>query len=382
MGRQEAEVQWEEITMLKTVARSASFAVMAALIAAPPALAETFMPDCYVPAAGVETIIKYERREGPYRIALVNGHTGIPWREQMIKSVKAWAARPEQARDIAELKVISTGSDVAAQIAAIDNFIQAGYDAIAFIAVNPTAFGAVIKRAERAGAVLVSFDNPVDSEKVLRITPEWTTFEGEIKTQSVVDQMKQPKGKVLEVRGIQGNSTDRDRHVGLERVLANYPDIEVIEVVGNWDTGTVQKVTADAIAVHGQFDAFICQHGCRGVTNAMEATGHPIVPVGGDAENGFVKALAARNIPGISVSTSPGQGPVAIRAAIALLQGEALPATVNLPTPNVKTADMNPNVNYFPDEPDTFETVTGYGSCGKDMVFTPDELNAKSAGNN
>ena len=91
----------------------------------------------------------------------------------MIKSVKARAARPERARDIAELKVISTGSDVAAQIAAIDNFIQAGYDAIAFIAVNPTAFDAVIKRAERTGTVLVSFDNPVDSEKVLRITPEW-----------------------------------------------------------------------------------------------------------------------------------------------------------------------------------------------------------------
>ena len=51
--------------MLKTVARSASFAVMAALIAAPPALAETYMPDCYVPAAGVETIIKYEKRRRP-----------------------------------------------------------------------------------------------------------------------------------------------------------------------------------------------------------------------------------------------------------------------------------------------------------------------------
>ncbi len=176
------EVQREEAEMMKYIARSTSLAVIAAMIAAQPASAQTFMPECYVPAAGVDTVIKYEKREGPYRIALVNGHTGIPWREQMIKSVKAWAGRPENAKNIAELKVISTGSDVAAQIAAIDNFIQAGYDAIAFIAVNPTAFDAVIKRAERAGTVLVSFDNPVDSEKVLRITPEWTSFEGEIKT--------------------------------------------------------------------------------------------------------------------------------------------------------------------------------------------------------
>ena len=358
-----------------------AFAVASALLVQT-VQAGTFMPECYKPGLGSTGTIKYDKKEGPYRIALVNGHTGIPWREQMIKSVKVWAAAPENAKNIAELKVVSTGADVAAQIAAIDNFIQAGYDAIAFIAVNPTAFDAVIKRAKQAGTVLVSFDNPVDSPEVLRITPEWIEFEGAIKAQSVVDQMKEPKGKILEIRGIQGNSTDRDRHIGVQKVLSKYPDIEVVEVVGNWDTGTVQKVTADAIAVHGFFDAIICQHGCRGVTNAMQATGHPPVPVGGDAENGFVKALAMNSVPGISVSTSPGQGPVAVRAAIALLQGEEFPALVNVPTPYVETKDMKPNVNYFPDEPDTLETVTGYAVCGADMVFTPAQLNAQSADNN
>ena len=43
---------------------------------------------------------------------------------------------------------------------------------------------------------------------------------------------------------------------------------------------------------------------------------------------------------------------------------------------------MKPNVNYFPDEPDTLETVTGYAVCGADMVFTPAQLNAQSADNN
>lgn len=362
-------------------ARALSLATVCAAVTAQGSFAQTYMPDCYKPGLNNPGSLQLEARQGPFRIAVVNGHTGIPWREQMIKSVKAWAARAENAGDIAELNVISTGADVAAQIAAIDNFIQSGYDAIAFIAVNPQAFDGVIRRAEEAGVVLVSFDNPVDSPNVLRITPEWVEFEA-IKAKSVIDQMAEPKGTILEIRGIQGNSTDRDRHVGVQQVLANYPDIKVVEVVGNWDTGTVQKVTADAIAVHGQFSAFICQHGCRGVTNAMEAAGHPNVPVGGDAENGFVKALATGSIPGISVSTSPGQGPLAVRAAIALLKGEALPALVNLPTPYVETADMAPDVNYFPNEPDSFETVTGYSVCGADMVFTPAELNGQSSENN
>lgn len=341
---------------------------------------DTFMPICYKPAAGVTSTISYPAKKGPYRVALVNGHTGIPWRMQMIQQTRAWAARPDVAKDIKELKVVSTGADVASQIAAIDNFIQAGYDAIAFIAVNPKAFDAVIRRAKKAGTVLVSFDNPVDSPDVVRITPEWVEFEGDIKTNAVVDLMPVKKGRVLEVRGLPGNSTDRDRHVGVRKILDQYKDISVVEVTGNWDTGTVQKVVADAIAVNGKFDAIVCQHGCRGVTNAMKAANHPPVPVGGDAENGFVKALIDQKIPGISVSTSPGQGPVAMNAAIALLQGKALPSLVNLPTPHVLTKDMKANVNYFPDLPDTYETVSSYSTCG--ISFTPDEINKFNPDNN
>lgn len=357
--------------------KQASATALVAGLTLSSAAAETFMPNCYIPAPGNEKTIQYKAKEGPYRVALVNGHTGIPWREQMIQSVRAWSERPENSETISELRVVSTGPDVATQIAAVDNFIQAGYDAIVFIAVNPTAFDAVVRRANRAGTVLVSFDNPVDNDSILRITPDWVDFET-IKAKSVLNQMPEKTGRILEIRGIQGNSTDRDRHTGVEQVLADYPGIEVVEVVGNWDTGTVQRVTADAFAVHGQFDGIICQHGCRGVTNAMAAANHPAVPVGGDAENGYVKAMAGNDIPGISVSVSPGMGPLAVRAAVALLQGESFPSMANLPIPNVETANMVAGTHYYPDEPDTFETVTGYATCGADMVFTPDELRSQS----
>lgn len=48
-------------------------------------------------------------------------------------------------------------------------------------------------------------------------------------------------GRILEVRGIQGNSTDRDRHVEVERILAAYPNVEVVEVVGSWDASVCDR---------------------------------------------------------------------------------------------------------------------------------------------
>ena len=68
------------------------------------------------------------------------------------------------------------GEDVPAQISAINNFIDSGYDAIVVNAQNPTAFAPVIKRAKDAGVMIVP-DPPLAralyaSVEVGRMIPE------------------------------------------------------------------------------------------------------------------------------------------------------------------------------------------------------------------
>ena len=81
---------------------------------------------CYVPWAADTKFFKYPAKPGPYRIALANGFIANTWRIQMIKTAKAYAAQPDVAAKLKEFKVVSTGEDVAAQIAAINNFIDSG----------------------------------------------------------------------------------------------------------------------------------------------------------------------------------------------------------------------------------------------------------------
>ena len=62
-------------------------------------------------------------------------------------------------------------------------------------------------------------------------------------------------GKILEVRGIPGISADRDVHEAIHETLDKTgKKWDIIEVYGKWDDPTAQKVTADAIAVHGHFE--------------------------------------------------------------------------------------------------------------------------------
>jgi ribose transport system substrate-binding protein len=85
-------------------------------------------PDCMVPWSADTKFYQFPKKEGPYRIALANGYIANTWRIQMIQTAKAYAAQPEVAAKLKEFKVVSTGEDVPAQISAINNFIDAGYD--------------------------------------------------------------------------------------------------------------------------------------------------------------------------------------------------------------------------------------------------------------
>ena len=135
----------------------------------------------------------------------------------MIQTAKAYAAQPDVAAKLKEFKVVSTGEDVPAQISAINNFIDSGYDAIVVNAQNPTAFGPVIKRAKEAGVVLVAFDNILDTEDAINVNVDQKGL-GVLWANWLVKHLPEG-GKILEVRGVAGTSVDTDRHNGIHETL-------------------------------------------------------------------------------------------------------------------------------------------------------------------
>jgi len=245
-------------------------------------------PKCFAPWASDTPYFQWKARKGPFKVAVVNGFVGNIWRIQMIKTAKAFAEQPEIASQLSEFKVVSTGTDAAAQLGAIEDFINQGFDAIVTIAVSPTGFDRVIRKADKADVVLVPFDNVLDTQDVMMVNEDQWAI-GEMSARWIMKHHG-TSGKILEVRGLPGNSVDRDRHLGFRAIAeAEGNDYEIIEVVGNWAPGDSQKVTADAIAVHGQFDAIYSQGGTNGTVQAMNDAGHPFVPLDGEPENGIRK---------------------------------------------------------------------------------------------
>ncbi len=366
--------------MLKSLASGAALAT-ALLMMNSTAMAEPEVvsgpaaeAECFVPWSADTKFLKFPKKDGPYRIALANGYIANTWRIQMIQTAKAYAAQPDVAAKLKEFKVVSTGEDVPAQISAINNFIDSGYDAIVVNAQNPTAFAPVIKRAKDAGVVLVAFDNILDTEDAINVNVDQKGL-GVLWANWLAKHLPEG-GKILEVRGVAGTSVDTDRHDGIHETLgATGKPWEIIEVVGKWDDPTAQKATADAIAVHKTFDGITAQGGDTGVVQAMLDAKHPMVPFGGETENGFRKFCAQYSAEGLkcsSAGTGPAQVAVAIKTAIAALEGQVVPQSVKLPLAIVEDPNFKEGEDFYPDQSDNFFVGNAFPTCG--INFTAQEI--------
>ena len=355
----------------------------AAALAAPPKVvtAPNSDPSCFAPWAASTKLFQFPAKKGPYRVALANGYIANTWRIQMIKTAKAYAAQPDVAAKLKEFKVVSTGEDVAAQIAAINNFIDSGYDAIVVNAQNPAAFKPVIKRASDAGVVLVAFDNTLDTEEAVNVNVDQKGL-GIYFADWLIKNVPSG-GKILEVRGVSGTSVDRDRHDGLQETLkASGKKWETVEVIGKWDDPTAQKVTADAIAVHKKFVGIASQGGDTGVVQAMLDAKHPFVPFSGETENGFRKFCSKYSAEGLKCSsggTGPAQVAVAIKTAIAALEGKVIPQSIKLPLSTVEDPGFKDGSNFFGKESDNFFVGNAFPTCG--INFSAQEIMGQSEAN-
>jgi ribose transport system substrate-binding protein len=325
-----------------------------------------YLPECFAPWSKDTKYFQWKARKPPFRIALVNGYVGNAWRIQMVKTAKAFAKDPAIAPLIKEFKVVSTGTDIAAQLGAMEDFINQGFDGIVTLAVSPEGFDRVIKLADRKGVIIVPFDNVLDTEKVMQVNEDqlamgkqWGEF---------LDKQLGGKGKVLEVRGLQGNSVDRDRHVGFRQVMeAPGKKYDIVEVVGSWDDGKAQKAVADALAVHRSFDALFVQGGSTGAMRALLDANHKPIPVATEAENGARKLIAQyhdKGMKGLSLGQSPGLAAIAMKAVLEGLQGKVLPQKISVPIPAADDTTLKDGENYFAKLSDNFFTPNEFPPCG------------------
>ena len=229
----------------------------------------------------------------------------------------------------------------------------------------------MIRLANKAGVVLVPFDNVLDTDEVMQVNEDQLEM-GKIMGRWLtkhVGTSRARSSRSAACRATRSTATAISASARSWKRPATSSRSSRSSATGT--TARRRRSTADAIAVHGQFDGMFVQGGSTGAVRALMDAGHPFIPVAGEAENGFRKLCAEHakdGLLGSSAGQSPGLVAIAMKAAISALQGKAH-AAVDL---GADPADREPGLQggreLLPDLTDNFFTPNEFPPCGVNIT--------------
>jgi ribose transport system substrate-binding protein len=305
-----------------------------------------------------------------FTIGVSNGFISSEWRTQMLKNMEEVAAAyAEQGINI-ELLIESANVDVQGQIQQIQNLVNRGVDAIIVNPNDQAALNLALEDAVAQGIVVVAVDQEISAQGVYNVAinqKEWAAESARWLAETLGGE-----GNIILIEGFVGHPANEARMEGVEEVLAEYPNIQVVgRESGAWDQATAQQVVSDLFASIPEIDAVWTQDGmAQGVWTAVRTANPDPFPIGtGEGHAGFLKLwqeISAEHpdFQSFAVCNPPGQGADGLRIAVELLQDKQVDEsklqgpfgnTLYMPIPcRVSAENFEEMYEMYQDQPNTY----------------------------
>lgn len=268
-----------------------------------------------------------------------------------------WAGEAKKAIESANpgVKVyLSAAKDSADQVSGIENLLVRGVDALVVLPNEPAPLTPVCKKAAASGIPLVVVDRglsePVQTLEVVGDNPGFGRVSGE-----QIAKALGGKGKVALMQGVLCQ-VNADRVEAFKRVMAEYPDIEIVEDgVSDWSPEKGMRLMENYLQKHpvGTLDAVWAGDDdvLLGAKKAYEGSGRSDLKIllGGGGSKAVVKMiLDGDKLVSQTVTYPPKMIYEAALQAVKLLSGEK-PAEPKIVVPAAVVDASNAAENYFPD---------------------------------
>jgi len=263
-----------------------------------------------------------------YSIGFANGGgVGNGWRESSICSAKVQSKASGQ---VSSVTVINHDTDAAGQLTDIRDLIAKKVDAIIINPNDPDALNPAIAEAIAAGIKVVAIDASVTAPGAYNLSNDQVQY-AYLGAKSLFEQMGK-KGAVVYMRGIAGHPADTDRDTGFKKALAEYPDITVAkELVTKWDPATAVSQINDVMSSGVPFDGIWTSGVDSSIVDAMKTAKHPLVPIVGADNAGFVtQLLNEKGLVGSAVTNPSAVAGAGVALALKLLNGETAETTTHV----------------------------------------------------
>lgn len=195
---------------------------------------------------------------------MVIGYT-LPWgiinsaAKAFYDTVEDWAKR-----EGVVLKSVTVGEDVQKQTNIVQDWVASGeFDGILVIPVSSDAMTAAVEIANKAGVLVACMDRTVTGGDVVATVTSDAYACGKLTGEEAVKLLTKKygaaKGKVLELQGDLAAEIITLRQKGFGDVIAQHPDIQLLQKPTNFDQNTAYSATMDSLTANSDIDLIFWQ---------------------------------------------------------------------------------------------------------------------------
>jgi ribose transport system substrate-binding protein len=217
-------------------------------------------------------------------------------------------------------------TDIAGQIAIIEDYINKKVGAIVMAACDADALVPVIEKARRAGIPVVVIDSGVNSDIPVSMVAT-DNIEGGKKAARILAQLIGEKGKVACIPMVPGAATSIQREKGFRDEIANHPGLDLVAVqYSQSDVAKGMAVTEDILTAHPDLAGIYAasEPGAIGAAQALVGRGvaGKVKLVAFDSAPNQVQALKDGSIDALIVQDPYRMGYLGVKTAVDVLNGK------------------------------------------------------------
>jgi ribose transport system substrate-binding protein len=278
-----------------------------------------------VPTSGDEMVDTSEwQTDPPWTIGYADASLSNSWR------VFAWQYMQAEAEayPVDEIIHANANDSTPKQVSDIENLVSRDVDCLIVAATSATALNPAIAAASEQVPVVIM-------ERAVK-TGEYASFAsldavnmGELQAQSVVDELG-GEGKIVILQGVEGSGPVVESLEGMQNVLDENPDIEVLATeYTDWSRETGKTIMENLLQANPQIDAVLSDSGLQavGALEAVKAAGRldEIKAWTGDTVQGWIRLVDENDLPGIVVDRPTIMGASSMALCAKILEGESVP---------------------------------------------------------
>lgn len=185
-----------------------------------------------------------------YKIGYSQCTTNDLWRQTQIRLMEIELSfYPDM-----ELVVKDAHDDTNTQIKQIEELVHDGIDLLIVSPNESEPISPIVEKVYDSGIPVIVIDRKVNTNHYSSYIGGDNYMIG-VKAGNYAARLLNGRGKILEIRGLEGSSPSKDRHEGFKSAIDKYPEVEIVESVsGDWKAESANSILNNTFLKGVNFD--------------------------------------------------------------------------------------------------------------------------------